>query len=322
MNGCRWADFEAWLSTRVGAFTTAQARLRGLTRRQVDAPAFIRPFHGVRSFAREHPDDVHPARRRELEVLRRAEEYAVLLAPGQFFSHTTAALLYGIPLPPLPDEDIHVSVLPPLRAPRGRGVRGHQLRPAGVRLSKNDVGMPLTSAATTWALLGGTVRHPFDLVAAADYLVTAPRVPGPRGRVLREPLVSIEELEAAVLRAPKRRGIVALREALPMVRPGPASRRETWTRMILLDGGLPEPELNHDVYDHDGFVACVDLAYPEALVGVEYEGDQHRSDTRQWFRDIERYERLAAAGWHIVRVTNDMLFSTPETLVRLVLRAL
>jgi hypothetical protein len=43
------------------------------------------------------------------------------------FSHTTAAILYGIPLPQSLPADIHVSVPDPCRAPQLEGFVGHKL---------------------------------------------------------------------------------------------------------------------------------------------------------------------------------------------------
>lgn len=303
-------------------FTTRDALRGGATRRFVDSRQWARPFHGVRmSWPGEEPD-LHPAAQRGRRILAHVEAYRALIGPNAFFSHATAALLWGIPLPPSADDLVHVSVLAPSCAPEGRGVRGHQLKPRGVNVHVTPEGVRLTDPATTWALLGAVLRHPYDVVAAADAVVTTVRVAGPQGRVIREPLATIAQLQAAVDAAPKRRGIVALREAIPLVRSGSASRTESWTRLTLVDGGLPEPVLNHDVYDADGFVGCVDLAYPDVRVGVEYEGDQHRTDATQWQRDLERYERLAAAGWRMVRVTRAMLFERPDLLVRLVGAAL
>ncbi|MDQ1122831.1 endonuclease domain-containing protein [Microbacterium trichothecenolyticum] len=305
-------------SPSVHVFTTGDALREGATRRFVDSRQWARPFHGVRMSPSGEDTDVHPATQRERRILTRVEAYRAIIGSHAFFSHSTAALLWAMPLPPLTDDVVHVSVVAPARAPEGRGVRGHQLKPHGVGVRTSSSGALLTDPATTWALLGSELRHPYDLVAAADAAVTSVRVAGPRGRVIRDPLVTIEELQAAVDAAPKRRGIVAVRDALPRVRVGSASRTESWTRLTLVDGGLPEPVLNHDVYDVDGFVGCIDLAYPDVRVGVEYEGDQHRTDPAQWQRDLERYERLAAAGWRIVRVTRAMLFRRPDLLVRLV----
>ena len=37
---------------------------------------------------------------------------------------------------------------------------------------------------------------------------------------------------------------------------------------------------------------------------VEVEGDHHRTDRRQWDRDIEKYNAYAALGWEVVRLTS------------------
>lgn len=108
----------------------------------------------------------------------------------------------------------------------------------------------------------------------------------------------------------------------PRVRAGAASRPETWTRLTLVDAGLPEPAIDHDVYDARGFIGCVDLAYPERRIAIEYEGDHHRTDSAQWNRDIEKHDRLAAAGWRVIRVTREDVFSRPGVLVGRVRRAL
>ncbi|MBN9210600.1 MAG: hypothetical protein BGO45_01280 [Microbacterium sp. 71-36] len=300
------------------AFTTRDALRDGSTRRFIDSQVWCRPFHGVRMPLPTEHGELHPAAQRERRIRERVGAYRTIIGPGAFFSHSTAAILWEMPLPPLPDDVIHVSVLAPACAPEGRGVRGHQLKPDGVAVTTGAEGLSLTDPATTWALLGTLLRHPYDLVAAADAVVTGVRVAGPRGRIVQEPLATIEQLQMSLDSAYKRRGIVALRDALPRVRSGAASRTESWTRLVMVDGGLPEPVLNHDVYDVDGFVACVDLAYPDLRVGVEYEGDQHRTDAVQWQRDLERYERLAAAGWRMIRVTREMLFRRPDLLVRLV----
>lgn len=135
------------------------------------------------------------------------------------------------------------------------------------------------------------------------------------------PLTTIAEL-AGVLDAGRRRGIGELRSALARVRTGSASRTETWTRLTILDAGLPEPVLDHDVFDHDRrFVARVDLAYPHWRIAIEYEGTHH-GGRDQWERDIERQARLEAAGWRVIRVSRAMLFRDPRTVVARVAAAI
>jgi hypothetical protein len=180
----------------------------------------------------------------------------------------------------------------------------------------------VTSPTTTWASLGARIADTYDLVAVADYFVRIPRMPGGFDVDLGDPIADLGQLRAAVF-AGRRVGGPALRAALPRVRTGSSSRPETWMRLTLVDHGLPEPVLDHDVFDGDGmFIAALDQAYPALRVGVEYEGEHHRTDAHQWTRDIRRYERLAAEGWIIVRVTKEMLFHQPARFVARVRAAL
>jgi hypothetical protein len=59
----------------------------------------------------------------------------------------------------------------------------------------------------------------------------------------------------------------------------------------------------------------------ELRVVLEYEGDQHRTDARQWNRDIERHEGFDATGWRLVRITAERM-SRPRSVVIRVLQVL
>ncbi len=298
-------------------FTTADALRAGFSRRDLDDRLLESPFNGLRAVrtAVGEGDDLDAAERQRVAIERAAVRFSAYIANHEFFSHTTAAILWGIPLPLLGTDAIHVSVRAPWRAPRGAGVRGHQLADQEVKVIEHpDLGVPLTSPAETWALLGAMLHRPYDLIAAADAIVRVDRVAGPRGYVKRPALASVAELTAAIPR--KRKGVVALREALPRVRPGAASRPESWARLTLIDAGMPEPETDLDVYDEAGeFIGCVDLAYPGRRIAFEYEGDHHRTNRAQWNRDIEKHDALVRAGWRVIRVTARMLFVQPERLV-------
>jgi hypothetical protein len=194
-------------------------------------------------------------------------------------------------------------------------VRGHQIAERLARVVEHpDLGVRVTTPETTWALLGALLRHPYDLVAAGDGIVRTDRVAGPRGFIKRQPLASIDDLEAAI--PFKRKGVAALRDALPLVREGAASRPESWLRLTLCDAGLPEPDADVDVYDGSGeFLGCVDLAYRRHKIAFEYEGDHHRTDREQWNRDLAKHAALAKAGWWVIRVTANMLFVEPSKLI-------
>ncbi|WP_217274656.1 endonuclease domain-containing protein [Rathayibacter sp. VKM Ac-2835] len=76
----------------------------------------------------------------------------------------------------------------------------------------------------------------------------------------------------------------------------------TAARLWPLD--LPREPPGVELFDADGRIGRVDLLFRRWRVVVEYEGDHHRTDRAQWDRDLIRYERLAAAGWTVVRIAS------------------
>ena len=304
-------------------FLVADARRAGRPRRWIDGDDFDRPYRGLRVTRAEEAEDaaVPPGQLQRAAIARAAVHFSAHMHVGEYFSHTTAAVLWDLPLPLLPDALPHVSVRG--RAPRLGGIHGHQIADSLARVVTHpEHGLRVADPATTWAMLGGMLRHPYDLVAAGDAIVRTPRIPGPTPRMERDAWGTVAELDVA-LRAGRRRGAAALRDALPRIRAGSASRMETWVRLIIVDAGLPEPVTDHDVFDWRGrFVGCVDLAYPHLRIAIEYEGDQHRTDPRQWQRDIEKHEALADLGWRVIRVSRDHVFSDPESISRRVRAAI
>lgn len=85
--------------------------------------------------------------------------------------------------------------------------------------------------------------------------------------------------------------------------------------------GLPEPVVQHEVYDGHRLVARVDLGYPESKVAIEYEGDEHHTDKKQWRRDIQRQRELEARGWIVIRLTQEDL-NMPIALIARIRHAL
>lgn len=284
-------------------FTVARALAEGVTKGRLRGRDLEKPFHGVRSRVAPHVDDAGAqpsAGPRERDIVVRAQALAQRLTSTEFFSHVTAAVIWGIPLPAwcLAVDDLDVAVFSPRRNPSGRGIRGHEVAPGLASLRVHpETGLVVTSPASTWAMLGGILRNQHDLVAAGDAIVREPMHPDDRPA-----LAGLADLHRAMC-AGRRVGVRALRQAQPLVRTRAASRKESQTRMALMDAGLPEPMLNHAVYDTWGrFIGRVDMAYPAEKVAIEYEGSQHLVDPVQWARDIRRYERLHAAGWVVIRV--------------------
>lgn len=304
-------------------FTTVDAGRRGVSASRLRAGDLELPFRGVRTrttLVDESPNTSAVARR-EHELRTHALAYALVMPIAQFFTHLTAALFWGVPLPPslilkaplAPD----VGVMSPGRAPRNRAVRGHEVAVQLAHIVSHPTHrVRVASPASTWAMLGALVPDIRDLVAAGDALV--------REKMFAEspkPLASKENLAAAI-DSGRRVGIASLREALPLIRTRSASRPETWLRLALVQAGLPEPALNWTLTVDGRTVACIDLAYPGRKIAIEYEGGHHLTDDEQWNTDIARYENLVAAGWFVIRVTKDQLFGDPASIVARVRRAI
>lgn len=98
------------------AFTVRDARRLDVPRDRLSARDLSAPFHGVSTL-----------RRQNISVREMCEVYAPRPTSAQFFSHHTAGVLWGMPLPvPQPDR-LHVSAMAPAREPRTSGVIGHRV---------------------------------------------------------------------------------------------------------------------------------------------------------------------------------------------------
>ncbi len=216
-----------------------------------------------------------------------------MLGRNQFFSHITAAHLWGMPLPPwFADEPLHVSASEGWREPRDPTIRGHRLQMPADQVRDLD-GMHVASPHETWCQLGGALTLD-DLVAAGDFAIG------------RGELSSVGELRTALGRV-RRAGAPVLREALPLLRPESESSPESRLRIAILAAGLPMPELQWILTDRrGGFVARLDLAYPAYRIAVEYDG-RHHSDHAQFVRDADRWALIGDEGWIIVRVLSHHL---------------
>lgn len=115
-------------------------------------------------------------------------------------------------------------------------------------------------------------------------------------------------------------GLRRLEAALDLVDPGAQSPRESYLRLLLIDAGLPRPQTQIPVLGTDGLpFAYLDLGWAESLVAVEYDGDHHRADRRQFVKDIQRMEMLEERGWVVVRVVAE---DRPASIIRRVREAL
>lgn len=273
------------------AFTVARARELGHGKQRLLGPDLIRPFHGIRS---QRVDGTR--------VLGLCLAYRPRLRPDHFFSHATAALIHGMPLPLSVETDLnlHVTAIAPSSVPRTAGVVGHAMQRGRERVVNRN-GYPVGSGLQTWCELAMLLDRD-DLVAVADYMLSGER-----------PLAVRGELLTAAARWGRRRGGRILREAAELARAGPESRMESLARMMVVDAGLPEPVICGTVLDDNGrWVAESDLVFPEFKLVLEYDGDGHRTDRKRFLNDIDRRQRIEEAGWTVIQLTVRHVFERRE----------
>lgn len=277
------------------SFTVAEARRRGVSRRRMRHASLSRAFHGIR-------DQLPPE---DLEALCRS--YAARMRPDEFFCSATAALLHGIPLPDeiALDDRIHVAVPNPRRAPRSAGVVGHKfvVHPATGEVI-DLLGLRVSSAARAWCELGRLLDRD-ELVVAGDHVARAANGLG-----------GVRALRRALEKHPDQRTRPRLEEAFALIDPRAESPGETRIRLILSDAGirgfatnLPVPVPGSPVRRR------IDLAFPERMVALEYQGDHHR-DPHQWRMDMSRAAELESLGWRVSFVNAHDLRHPAELVAR------
>ncbi|MFT4262195.1 MAG: type IV toxin-antitoxin system AbiEi family antitoxin domain-containing protein [Nocardioides sp.] len=111
------------------------------------------------------------------------------------------------------------------------------------------------------------------------------------------------DLAAELPRFKGRRGVVQLKDLVPLVRHVMESPRESWTWLAIADAGLPLPECQLWV-DVDGVPTYrLDFGYPVQKVAVEYDGvAAHLAAPEQRRHDEERRRRLQLLGWTVIVV--------------------
>jgi hypothetical protein len=171
------------------------------------------------------------------------------------------------------------------RPPAGVRARSQRVQPDEVT---HVAGLPVSTPARTAFDLAGQLPTG-EAVARLDAL-------------RRATSFSIEDVMALAKRYPGARGLRRVREALPLVNAGAASPRETWLRLLLIDAGLPAPTTQIPVQENWRLIGVLDMGWDQYKVAVEYDGDHHRSDRRQYAHDQRRLRKLGELGWIIIRV--------------------
>ena len=228
----------------------------------------------------------------EVTLAVRAAAAARVMRPHQIVCDRTAAWLHGIDaltygeLGAVPDVEVCArrGNGPCLRAGvdgRTRDLADHDIMEIG--------GVRVTTPLRT-ALDLGCILERRDALAALDAF-------------RREHGLTVPALTMAAYRFRRRRGVIQLRELIPLADPRPESARESWTRLAIVDAELPAPEPQVWVTVDGVPTYRLDLAYPHRRVAVEYDGyDAHERTAEQAAHDEARRAWLRDHGWIVIVV--------------------
>jgi hypothetical protein len=215
-----------------------------------------------------------------------------LLPAEAVFSGATAAWMFGLDLEPTDPVEI---VVPP-----GSGIRSRdRLSVRRCELQRAEVvsirGLHATALPRTLAglcLQGSAV----EALVAIDMALCAG-------------LTDVAALVRYADKAKGRAGAGKLRTLVSLAAPA-ESPMETRLRWLLIQAGLPHPEVQTNLHDGEGgFIGRADLYYPAAKLILEYDGGNHRD---RLVEDDRRQNLLINAGFKLLRFTAADIHNRPD----------
>lgn len=280
-------DLNELLDGQAGVATTGQL-LTVLSRSQLDTRIqrgdLVKVWPGVYS-------NVEPSTRIRLcgLDLRAGESVALCLS--------SAAAAFGFDTEDV--DDLHV--LNPLR---------HQLRNSDGLVVHRREGAPLSEVDGRAATAPG-----WTAVEVARGL-RRPRALATLDAALRSGTCGRRDLVLAVEKQAGRRGIVNVRDLVPLADAAAESPMESEARLMMVDGGLPSPELQYELVDRSGRLWRLDFAWPSARLAVEYDGFDWHSDPDSLRRDRQKRAALRELDWNLMSIVSDDVRRRPYDTVR------
>ncbi|MGY1840510.1 MULTISPECIES: hypothetical protein [unclassified Modestobacter] len=257
------------------------------------------------------PGDVAPRHR---HLLRVRATVSGLRTPA-VVSHASAAAVHGLPLWGVPLHHVHVTRQPPARA-----VRESRLHSHAARLAVDDVvvvdGLTVTGVARTVVDLARSL--PFaPALAVAD-------------AALHHGLTTPAELVDVAAAAAGNRGSRGARRVVTAADRRSESVGESRSRAVMIEAGLPVPDLQVAVHRFDGaFVGRSDFGWRQQRLLGEFDGRikygrllrPGQSPGDAVFEEKRREDALRDERWGVVRWVWVEL-DTPQVVVDRVARAL
>ncbi len=217
------------------------------------------------------------------DPLRVLSAWQRLLPPQSVFAGATAAWLLGLDLKPTNPVEIAVPTNSGMRSRDGLSVRRCEV---SRRETVSVRGLRATSVNRTLSDL--SLRWPaVEALVAIDMAVASG---------LADPAALRRHAEATNGRAGSRR-----LHSLALLAAPAESPMETRLRWLLIQSGLPRPEVQIDLRDtKKRFVGRADLYYPSARLVLEFDGGNHRE---RLVEDDRRQNLLINAGFRLLRFT-------------------
>jgi hypothetical protein len=211
----------------------------------------------------------------------------------------TAAAMYGFDT----EDTVALHVLNP---------PGGQLRNADGLVVHRREGAPLVTVD------GRPATAPAWTAVEVARGLRRPRALATLDAALRSGTCARADLWRAAVEQARRRGIVAVRELVPLADPLAESPMESEARLSMIDGGLPIPKLQYEIIDGNRERRRVDFAWPEHRVAVEYDGVDWHSEPDAMKRDRRRRAALEAVGWVVISIVfEDVRYRAWEFVARI-----
>jgi hypothetical protein len=219
-------------------------------------------------------------------VLHRMGESAVV-------SHQSAVVLHGLPTWGTSLEQVHVT------KPGGRRRATEELVVHRALVDPDDVVRlgELRVMTAARAVVETACESSYEgAVVLAD-------------AVLREGVASRAELEAFVHRLRHRAGSPRARNAVRFADGRSESVGESRLRTLMSDYGLPAPDLQVELFDHDdrSFVGRVDFLFRAHRVVVEFDGESKYASGGDLVSEKRREDRIRRLGYGVVRLARTDL---------------
>jgi hypothetical protein len=273
------------LLENLGGFATTAQLLTVMTRQQIDVQAknggLVRVWHGV--YSAQQPN-----------LLGSLAALDIFMGQHAVACLGTAAALHGFDT----ENTTAVHVLDP-------GVR---MRPTVGLMVHQRTGAPLQRVS------GRLATGPAWTAVEVARQLRRPRALATLDGALRSMRCTRSDIERAIAEQRGRRGIVAVRELLPFADGRAESAMESEARLVMIDHGLPLPELQYPIHGRDGEQWRVDFAWPEVRVAAEYESVDWHVGREEMLRDKTRWGKIQELGWTIIPIIVDDVRRYPHQL--------